>query len=50
MTSKQKEEDFNTLLSVEIELRLLDTEGVDITKEPPPIPADPENYEFNFEG
>lgn len=50
MTSKQMEEDFETLLSVEIKLRLLDTEGVDISKEPPPIPDDPENYDFNFEG
>ena len=28
MTSKQKDEDFETLLSMEIKLRLLDTEGV----------------------
>lgn len=50
MFSKQKEEDFETLLSVEIKLRLLDTEGVDISKDRPPIPCDPEDYEFNFEG
>ena len=50
MTSKQKDEDFETLLSVEIKLRLLDTEGVDISKECPPIPDSPEDYEFNFEG
>lgn len=42
MISKQKDEDFETLLSVEIKLRLLDTEGVDISKEPPTIPAEPE--------
>ncbi|CAD7080169.1 unnamed protein product [Hermetia illucens] len=49
MTSKQMEDDFETLLSMEIKLRLLDTEGVDISKDPPPIPDDPENYDFCFE-
>lgn len=49
MVSKQKEEDFETLLSMEIKLRLLDTEGVDISSDPPPIPDDPENYDFCFE-
>lgn len=49
MVSKQKTEDFDTLLSMEIKLRLLDTEGVDISKDPPPIPDDPENYDFCFE-
>lgn len=49
MISKQKKEDFDTLLSMEIKLRLLDTEGVDISQEPPPIPEDPENYDFCFE-
>lgn len=42
MLSKQMEEDFETLLSVEIKLRLLDTEGVDISKEPPEIPPEPQ--------
>lgn len=49
MVSKQKEEDLKTLLAMEIKLRLLDTEGVDISKDPPPIPEEPDNYEFNFE-
>lgn len=49
MVSKQKEEDFETLLSMEIKLRLLDTEGVDISKDPPPIPDEPENYDFCFD-
>lgn len=49
MVSKQKTEDFETLLSMEIKLRLLDTEGVDISSDPPPIPDDPENYDFCFE-
>jgi engulfment and cell motility protein 1 len=42
MISKQMNEDYETLLSVEIKLRLLDTEGVDISKEPPVIPPEPE--------
>ncbi|XP_073825310.1 engulfment and cell motility Ced-12 [Musca autumnalis] len=49
MVSKQKKDDFDTLLSMEIKLRLLDTEGVDISKDPPPVPEDPENYDFCFE-
>ncbi|XP_037959602.1 engulfment and cell motility protein 1 [Teleopsis dalmanni] len=49
MVSKQKKDDFDTLLSMEIKLRLLDTEGVDISKDPPPIPEDPENYDFCYE-
>lgn len=49
MVSKQKEEDLKTLLAMEIKLRLLDTEGVDISKDPPPIPEEPDNYDFNFE-
>lgn len=49
MISKQKDEDFETLLGMEIKLRLLDTEGLDIPNDPPPIPDDPENYDFCFE-
>lgn len=49
MLSKQKDDDFETLLSMEIKLRLLDTEGVDISKDPPPIPSEPENYDFCFD-
>ena len=49
MVSQQKEEDLKTLLAMEIKLRLLDTEGVDISKDPPPIPEEPDNYDFNFE-
>ncbi|XP_030383425.1 engulfment and cell motility protein 1 [Scaptodrosophila lebanonensis] len=49
MHSKQQKEDFDTLLFMEIKLRLLDTEGVDISKDPPPIPEDPESYDFCFE-
>lgn len=49
MVSKQKDEDLKTLLSMEIKLRLLDTEGVDISQEPPSIPDSPDNYDFCFD-
>lgn len=48
MVSKQKDEDLNTLLSIDVKLRLLDTEGIDILQEPPPIPDSPEDYDFDF--
>lgn len=49
MVSTKYKEDFEILLSMEIKLRLLDTEGIDISKDPPPIPEEPDNYDFCFE-
>lgn len=51
MTSKEAENDLETLLSMDIKLRLLDAEGVgvDIPQDPPPVPADPPNYEFCYD-
>jgi len=49
MTSKRAESDLETLLSMDIKLRLLDAEGVDIPQDPPPIPDDPPNYDFCYE-
>uniref|UniRef100_A0A1B6DW40 ELMO domain-containing protein n=1 Tax=Clastoptera arizonana TaxID=38151 RepID=A0A1B6DW40_9HEMI len=49
MLSKGTENDLETLLSMEIKLRLLDAEGVDIPQDPPPIPDDPPNYDFCYE-
>ncbi|UYV78258.1 ELMO3 [Cordylochernes scorpioides] len=46
MTSKETMNDLETLLSMDIKLRLLDTEGVDIPENPPPIPDDPPSYDF----
>jgi engulfment/cell motility protein 1 len=48
MTSKEMNNDLETLLSMDIKLRLLDTEGVTIPEKPPEIPASPPNYDFNF--
>lgn len=49
MTSKSFENDLETLLSMEIKVRLLDTEGIDIPKDPPQIPPEPEDYEFCYD-
>ncbi|XP_046388664.1 engulfment and cell motility protein 1 [Ischnura elegans] len=48
MTSKETESDLETLLSMDIKLRLLDAEGLDIPQDPPPIPKDPPNYDFCY--
>ncbi|PNF37142.1 Engulfment and cell motility protein 1 [Cryptotermes secundus] len=49
MLSKETENDLETLLSMDIKLRLLDAEGVDIPQDPPAIPSDPPNYDFCYE-
>lgn len=46
MVSKETENDLETLLSMDIKLRLLDAEGITIPQEPPAVPADPPNYDF----
>lgn len=49
MTSKEAEKDLETLLSMEIKLRLLDAEGINIPQDKPIIPPDPPNYDFALE-
>ncbi|KAF5269890.1 hypothetical protein FQR65_LT05689 [Abscondita terminalis] len=49
MQSRETEKDLDTLLSMEIKLRLLDAEGVTIPQDPPPIPPDPPNYQFCYD-
>ncbi|CAG2058335.1 unnamed protein product [Timema podura] len=46
MTSKETENDLETLLSMDIKLRLLDAEGVDIPQDPPPIPGGSSKLRF----
>lgn len=48
MASDLTKQDMDMLLSMEIKLRLLDTEGVTIPENPPPIPKEPSNYEFAY--
>ncbi|XP_078337383.1 engulfment and cell motility protein 2-like isoform X3 [Crassostrea virginica] len=48
MSSSQKEKDLKMLLDMEIRIRLLDAEGIAIPNEPPPIPPEPENYDFSY--
>ena len=48
MTSELMKQDLETLLTMEIKLRLLDTEGITIPETPPPIPAEPANYDFAY--
>uniref|UniRef100_T1J981 ELMO domain-containing protein n=1 Tax=Strigamia maritima TaxID=126957 RepID=T1J981_STRMM len=49
MLSKEAKSDLETLLSMDIKLRLLDTEGVKIPEEPPSIPKDPPNFDFCYD-
>jgi engulfment/cell motility protein 1 len=48
MVSKLAEDDLNTLLVMEMKLRLLDVENVSIPSEPPVVPPDPPNYDFFY--
>jgi len=48
MTSKEAQNDLATLLSMEVKLRLLDTEGITVPELPPKIPPPPLNYDFNI--
>lgn len=49
MTSRTFENDLETLLSMDIKVRLLDVEGIEIPKDPPEIPEEPEDYDFYFD-
>lgn len=49
MESSSTKEELDILLSMRIKIQLLDTEGIDISKEPPPVPPEPDNYDFCFE-
>uniref|UniRef100_A0A673CF17 Engulfment and cell motility protein 1 n=1 Tax=Sphaeramia orbicularis TaxID=375764 RepID=A0A673CF17_9TELE len=48
MTSDYTKSDMDTLLSMEMKLRLLDLENIQIPEAPPPIPKEPSNYDFTF--
>ena len=46
MKSNKAVEDIEMLLSMEVKIRLLDVEGIEIPDEPPPIPPLPPNFDF----
>ena len=48
MPSKAAEEDLDTLLNMDLKLRLLDLENVTIPNQPPPVPPEPSNYDFFY--
>ncbi|XP_041375844.1 engulfment and cell motility protein 1-like [Gigantopelta aegis] len=48
MTSEQKTQDLEMLLCMEIKIRLLETEGITIPTEAPPIPQPPSNFNFAY--
>ncbi|XP_072917586.1 engulfment and cell motility protein 2 isoform X2 [Hemitrygon akajei] len=48
MTSELTKNDLDTLLSMEIKLRLLDLENIQIPEAPPPIPKEPSSYDFVY--
>lgn len=48
MMSDLTRNDLDTLLSMEIKLRLLDLENIQIPDAPPPIPKEPSNYDSSM--
>ena len=48
MTSKAAEEDLETLLNMDLKLRLLDLENITIPTQQPPIPPEPNSYNFYY--
>uniref|UniRef100_A0A673KG13 Engulfment and cell motility protein 1 n=1 Tax=Sinocyclocheilus rhinocerous TaxID=307959 RepID=A0A673KG13_9TELE len=49
MTSEFTRSDMDTLLNMEMKLRLLDLENIQIPEVPPPIPKEPSNYDFVYD-
>uniref|UniRef100_W5MJN4 Engulfment and cell motility 1 (ced-12 homolog, C. elegans) n=2 Tax=Lepisosteus oculatus TaxID=7918 RepID=W5MJN4_LEPOC len=49
MSSELSKTDLDTLLNMEMKLRLLDLENIQIPEAPPPIPKEPSNYDFVYD-
>ena len=49
MMSNKAIEDLEIFLAMEVKIRLLDVEGIEIPNDPPPIPPLPPNYNFSQE-
>lgn len=48
MTSQKTKQDMEILLNMEVKLRLLETEGITIPRDPPPIPPLPKDFNFAY--
>ena len=48
MTSNASVEDFETLMNMDLKIRLLDVENVTIPSAPPAIPKEPADYDFYY--
>lgn len=49
MLSSESHEELETLLNMEMKLRLLDLENITIPETPPPVPAEPPNFNFVYD-
>lgn len=49
MSSNETQKDLTMLLDLDVKLRLLDIEGIDVPDQAPEIPPSPPNYNFEFE-
>ena len=48
MVSEDSRKDFAVLMAMEIEVRLMEIEGIDIPEERPPTPEPPEDLNFYY--
>ena len=48
MSSELTKSDLDTLLSMEMKLRLLDLENIQIPEAPPPVPKEPSSNDFVY--
>ncbi|XP_051722645.1 engulfment and cell motility protein 1 isoform X1 [Ctenopharyngodon idella] len=49
MTSELTKSDMDTLVTMELKLRLLDLENIQIPDVPPPVPKEPSTYDFVYD-
>uniref|UniRef100_A0A673GQZ5 Si:dkey-56f14.7 n=1 Tax=Sinocyclocheilus rhinocerous TaxID=307959 RepID=A0A673GQZ5_9TELE len=49
MTSELTKSDMDTLVTMELKLRLLDLENIQIPDIPPPVPKEPSTYDFVYD-
>ncbi|XP_026107732.1 engulfment and cell motility protein 1-like [Carassius auratus] len=49
MTSELTKSDMDTLVNMELKLRLLDLENIQIPDVPPPVPKEPSTYDFVYD-